>query len=161
VALDALTSETDEAAASGRIAIGYVTTHAARLDYPRFVARQFPISLGTVESTCKVLIAARVKGAGMRWSRDGVQAVASLRALHCSGRWDSFWQTQPQRRPPYLRALLPSAPPAPTLPQTLPAPLAYPPPVATPAAAPPEMAPGPPRRRCVTSAPSSRRARSA
>jgi len=104
-ALQALTPETDAAAEVVRVAIGYVTTHAARLDYPRFVARQFPIGSGAVESTCKVLIAARAKGAGMRWSGVGLQAVASLRALHRSGRWDSFWQTQPQRRAPYLRVL--------------------------------------------------------
>jgi len=104
-ALHALTPDTDAAAEAVRVAIGYVTTHAARLDYPRFVARQLPIGSGAVESTCKILIAARAKGTGMRWSETGLQAVASLRAVHRSGRWDSFWQTQPQRRAPYLQAL--------------------------------------------------------
>jgi len=42
----ALTPQTDEAAAVVRAAIGYVTNQAARLDYPRFVARQFPIGSG-------------------------------------------------------------------------------------------------------------------
>ncbi len=83
-ALHALTPDTDAAAEAVRVAIGYVTTHAARLDYPRFVARQLPIGSGAVESTCKVLIAARAKGAGMRWSGSGLQAVASLRAVHLS-----------------------------------------------------------------------------
>ncbi len=110
-ALAALTPETGAAAEVVRVALGYVTTQAARLDYPRFVARQFPIGSGAVESTCKVLIAARAKGAGMRWSGAGLQAIASLRALHRSGRWDRFWQTQPQRRAPYLR-LLPRPRPA-------------------------------------------------
>jgi hypothetical protein len=104
-ALAALTPETEEATEDVRVATGYITTHAARLDYPRFVARQFPIGSGAVESTCKVLIAARAKGAGMRWSGAGLQAIASLRVVHRSGRWDSFWQTQPQRRSPYLHAL--------------------------------------------------------
>jgi len=117
-ALAALRPETEEAAEAVRVALGYVTTHAARLDYPRFVARQWPsgsvglsaaaerpIRMGAVESTCKVLIAARATGAGMRWSGVGLQALASVRALHRSGRWDTFWQTQPQRRAPYLRAL--------------------------------------------------------
>jgi len=80
-ALTALTPETDEAVEAVRVALGYVTTHAARMDYPRFVARQLPIGSGAVESTCKVLIAARAKGAGMRWSRTGLQAITSLRAL--------------------------------------------------------------------------------
>jgi len=133
-ALAALTPETDAAAEVVRVAIGYVTTHAARLDYPRFVARQFPIGSGAVESTCKVLITARAKGAGMRWSGAGLQAIASLRALQRSGRWDSFWQTQPQRRVPYLQALprpRPAvAPVTASPPQPAPAPVVAPPPVA-------------------------------
>ena len=128
-ALSALTPETDEAAEAVRVAIGYVTTHAARLDYPRFVARQLPIGSGAVESTCKVLVAARAKGAGMRWSGAGLQAVASLRAVHRSGRWDSFWRTQPQRRSPYRRAH-----PRPRPVAFPPAPLARPVPSVVPAA---------------------------
>jgi hypothetical protein len=103
-ALAALPPQADEAAQAVRLATGYVTTQAARLDDPRYVARQFPIGSGAVESTCKTLIAARAKGAGMRWNRPGVQAVASLRALQRSGRWECFWQTQPQRRQPRVRA---------------------------------------------------------
>lgn len=90
----------DTAAEELRKARGYFTDHAARMDYPRFVARQLPIGSGGVESACKTLIQAREKQAGMRWSHDGAQVVASLRALHRSGRWDHFWQTQPQRRRP-------------------------------------------------------------
>ncbi len=143
-ALAALTPETDAATEVVRVAVGYVTTHAARLDYPRFVARQFPSGSGAVASTCTVLIAARAKGAGMRWSQAGLQAIASVRALHRSGRWDHFWQTPPQRRSPSLR-LLPRPRPAvaPVLASpspAAPAPAADPPPVATPAAAPLAMA---------------------
>ena len=65
-ALGALPPQTDEAAEAMRLATGYVTTQAARMDYPHFAARQFPIGSGAVESTGKTLIAARAKGAGMR-----------------------------------------------------------------------------------------------
>jgi len=85
------------AATAVRRAIEYVTTNAARLDYPAFIARRFPIGSGAVESSCKSLVQARTKGAGMRWSAAGAQQVVSLRALHRSGRWDAFWQSQPQR----------------------------------------------------------------
>jgi len=89
---------TESAAATAvRRAIDYVTTNAARLDYPAFMARRFPIGSGAVESSCKSVVQARTKGAGMRWSAVGAQQVVSLRALHRSGRWDAFWQTQPQR----------------------------------------------------------------
>ena len=80
-----------------RRALEYVTTHAARLDYPAFRARQLPIGSGAVESAGKSVIQARIKGAGMRWSGAGAQQVVALRALHRSGRWDAFWRAQPQR----------------------------------------------------------------
>jgi hypothetical protein len=85
------------AASAVRRALAYVTTHAARLDYPAFVARRLPIGSGAVESAGKSVIQARTKGAGMRWSGAGVQQVVALRTLWRSGRWQEFWQAQPQR----------------------------------------------------------------
>lgn len=100
-ALEQLAPPDEEAAVEEvRKALAYFAEHAARMDYPRFVARHLPIGSGAVESACKTLIEAREKGAGMRWSRPGAQRVATLRALHRSGRWDAFWMTHPQRRRP-------------------------------------------------------------
>lgn len=114
-ALRELTPEAtrDGAAEELRKARDYFTDHADRMDYPRFVARQLPIGSGGVESACKTLIQAREKQAGMRWSHEGAQVVASLRALHRSGRWEHFWQTQPQRRRPPIvpRPPAPAQPP--------------------------------------------------
>ncbi len=138
-----------------RRASDYFTEHQARMDYPAFTARQWPIGSGAVESSCKNLIQHRQAEAGMRWSEAGAQRVANLRALHRSGRWAGFWESQPQRR---LLALRPRLVPAPDRPT---APVAQPPAQAAPAlagpapgnqasppptsAAPPERAP-PPRR---------------
>jgi hypothetical protein len=99
-ALKALAAAEPHAAEDIRQALGYFTTNAVRMDYPAFVARHLPIGSGAVESAAKLLVAEREKGAGMRWTREGAQAVATLRALHRSGRWHDFWQTQPQRRRP-------------------------------------------------------------
>ncbi len=85
------------AATTVRRACAYMREHAARLDYPAFVARAWPIGSGTVESSGKAVVQARVKGAGMRWSTAGAQRVVSLRALHRSRRWDAFWASHPQR----------------------------------------------------------------
>jgi len=91
----------------------YFTRNVARMDYPRFVARQLPIGSGAVESACKCLVEARLKQAGMRWGGLGSQAIASLRAVQRSGRWAAFWQTHPDRyRPPTEDA----APPTPRVP---------------------------------------------
>lgn len=117
-ALARLTPATVEAAEALHAAQSYFATHAARMDYPTFVARCFPIGSGAVESCCKCLIEARAKGAGMRWSTPGVQRIASLRALQRSGRWVAFWQTQPHRlrpqdrppRRPVAATALPAAP---------------------------------------------------
>jgi hypothetical protein len=77
------------------------------MDYPSFLARHLPIGSGAIESTGKTLIEKREKGAGMRWSAAGAQEVASLRALHRSGRWQAFWKTHPQRRRPPAPPTLP------------------------------------------------------
>ena len=84
-----------------RKALGYFAANASRMDYPTLIASKLPIGSGAIESTCKTLIEEREKGAGMRWTESGAQAVATLRALHKSGRWTQFWHTHPQlRRPP-------------------------------------------------------------
>jgi hypothetical protein len=132
-------AEESAAVTAVRRAREYLTTNAARLDYPAFVARQFPIGSGAVESAGKNVIQARTKGAGMRWSGHGAQAVVSLRTLHRSGRWDVFWQSQPQRARlrlvPHARPTRTRAAPSPAAACPAPDP-ALPPPVG-PAADPP------------------------
>ena len=122
-----------------RRASAYLRTNAARLDYPAFVARQWPIGSGAVESAGKNVIQARTKGAGMRWSGAGAQAVVSLRTLHRSGRWDAFWQAQPQRARlrlfPHARPTRTTPPPVPMAVCPTPDPTPLPP--GEPAAGPP------------------------
>jgi hypothetical protein len=89
--------EESAAAPAVRRALESVTTNAARLDYPTVGARRWPIGAGAVESACKSVVQARTKGAGLRWRGAGAPRVVAVRALHRSGRWDAFWQTQPQR----------------------------------------------------------------
>jgi hypothetical protein len=109
-ALADLEPDTLEAAEEVRKGIGYFQTHAARMDYPQFIARQFPIGSGAIESTCKTLVEERAKGAGMRWTQAGAQAVLSLRAVQRSGRWRAFWKKHPQRRRPTVCARRPTKP---------------------------------------------------
>jgi hypothetical protein len=90
----------------------YFTDNEARMDYPGFIARHLPIGSGAVERACKLLIGQRHKGAGMRWTAQGAQEIASLRALYhaAHARWATFWASRPLTR---LRLLPPLAPPAP------------------------------------------------
>ena len=70
-----------------RQAIGYLFHNRRRMDYAAFRAAGFPIGSGTIESACKTVVQARMKQAGMRWSRTGAQAMLALRALLLSDRW--------------------------------------------------------------------------
>ena len=75
----------------------YFDTHRQRMRYAYFRAQGYQIGSGSVESACKRVVALRLKQAGMRWSARGAKAIAHLRALVLSWRWDSFWRF---RRPP-------------------------------------------------------------
>jgi len=130
----------EAAAEEARTARGYVADHAARMEYPAFVARPFPIGSGAIESLCTMLIEEREKGSGMRWSAQGAQAVATLRALHRSGQWAAFWQQHPQRR---RLALCPRARPARRVPAPTPQEQDAPASTATPPVTSAPLSPGP------------------
>ena len=64
-----------------------------RMRYAEVRARGMPIGSGAVESSNKVLIKTRMKGAGMRWSENGTgQPILTFRALWKSGRFDAAWR---------------------------------------------------------------------
>jgi hypothetical protein len=64
----------------------YFRTNAARMDYPAAKAAGLPIGSGAVESLARHLVQLRLKRPGARWSRDGAQAILTLRAHLQSGR---------------------------------------------------------------------------
>jgi hypothetical protein len=71
---------------------GYFRNNARRMQYQEFREEGYPLGSGTVESACKNLVTRRMKGPGMRWSRDGAQNMLALRAEYLSNRWDQAWQ---------------------------------------------------------------------
>ena len=70
--------------------LGYLDRHADRLDYPTYERLGWPISSGGMESFCKQL-GQRLKGPGMRWSRENVDSMAALVTLWTQDRWDDYW----------------------------------------------------------------------
>lgn len=58
------------------------------MEYAAYRARGLPIGSGSVESGCKQLVSARLKGAGMIWDASGAEEVAVVRAWLKSGRWE-------------------------------------------------------------------------
>ncbi len=73
-------------------AIIYFRNHHHQMDYAQAVARHLPIGSGVTESACKVIVKARLCGAGMKWKERGAGIVLSLRTLtYTPGRWQQFW----------------------------------------------------------------------
>jgi hypothetical protein len=70
-----------------REAVLYLFHNRRRMDYAAYRQAGFPIGSGTIESACKTVVQARMKLAGMRWSRQGATAMLTLRSLSLSHRW--------------------------------------------------------------------------
>ncbi len=90
-----------EHASAGEVvhqAITYYTNNRERMRYPEYRAKGLQIGSGSVESGCKHVIGARLKGAGMIWSVAGARAVAHVRARLKSRRWE---ETVALRPPPH------------------------------------------------------------
>jgi hypothetical protein len=80
-----------EARAVQEQALQYLEARRAQLEYARFQAAGYPIGSGIVESANKLVVEARLKGAGMHWARASVNPLVALRAVLCSGRWADRW----------------------------------------------------------------------
>jgi hypothetical protein len=70
-----------------RDAVLYLFHNRRRMDYAAYRHAGYPIGSGTIESACKTVVQARMKLAGMRWSRPGASAMLTLRSLSLSDRW--------------------------------------------------------------------------
>ena len=64
----------------------YFTTNAHRMLYATYREMGYPIGSGSVESACKQYGEGRLKQAGMRWKRPGIEAIAHLRSALLNGR---------------------------------------------------------------------------
>jgi hypothetical protein len=71
--------------------LAYLKKRKAHMQYPRFQAQGWPIGSGMVESGNKLVVQARLKGAGMHWAEVHVNPMLALRNLLCSGRWPEDW----------------------------------------------------------------------
>jgi hypothetical protein len=72
--------------------LAYLEKRVGQMAYPTFQAAGWPIGSGIAESANKVVVEARLKGAGMHWSRASVNGLLALRNAVCNDRWDEAWQ---------------------------------------------------------------------
>ena len=71
--------------------LAYLKKREAQMQYPTFQAQGWPIGSGIVESGNKLVVQARLKGAGMHWADEHVNPMLALRNILCSGRWKEEW----------------------------------------------------------------------
>jgi hypothetical protein len=76
----------------------YFRKRESLLQYPVYQQQGWPIGSGMVESANKVVVQARLKGAGMHWEPAHVNPMLALRTAACSERWDEAWQDTVQQR---------------------------------------------------------------
>lgn len=103
-------------------ALAYLDKRVGQMQYPAYQAAGWPIGSGIVESANKLVVEARLKGAGMHWARSNVNPLLTLRNAACNDRWDEAWTlsaTYLRRNalprcpppPPAVRSSVPPAPP--------------------------------------------------
>jgi hypothetical protein len=71
----------------------YLQKREAHMQYPTYQAAGWPIGSGSVESANKLVVEARLKGAGMRWHRQNVNPMLVLRNAVCNRQWKQAWAT--------------------------------------------------------------------
>jgi hypothetical protein len=71
----------------------YLQKREAHMQYPTYQEAGWPIGSGSVESANKLVVEARLKGAGMRWDRQNVNPMLVLRNAVCNRRWNEMWTT--------------------------------------------------------------------
>jgi hypothetical protein len=80
-----------------RKTIGYYRRNLAYMQYDVYLARGWPIGTGVVEGACGHIVKDRMEQAGMRWTKEGAQALLDLRAVRLTGDWDAYWEFHRQK----------------------------------------------------------------
>jgi len=78
--------------------LAYLEKREAHMQYPTYQEAGWPIGSGMVESANKLVVEARLKGAGMHWERTHVNPILVLRNAVCNQRWSETWQTSLAQR---------------------------------------------------------------
>lgn len=91
---------TREARERGSIAedLAYLHKREPLMQYPIYRAAGWPIGSGMVESANKLVMQARLKGAGMHWGPAHVNPMLALRTTVCNDRWHTTWTLASARR---------------------------------------------------------------
>ena len=73
--------------------VQYFKNQSPKMNYYWHKQNNYPIGSGVVEAACKTLVKNRTNQSGMRWKRNGMDAVLTTRALKASPlRWNQCWK---------------------------------------------------------------------
>ena len=78
--------------------VSYLQKRRALMDYPSYRAAGWPIGSGSVESSHKLVVQARLKGPGMHWKPEHVNPMLALRLALLNERWAEAWREQHRLR---------------------------------------------------------------
>ena len=68
----------------------YFENNADRMHYDEYLRKGYPIASGAVEGACRHLVKDRLERTGMRWVREGAQAMLNIRSLWINGEWNDY-----------------------------------------------------------------------
>jgi hypothetical protein len=78
--------------------LAYLEKREAHMQYPHYQHEGWSIGSGMVESANKLVVEARLKGAGMPWDRTHVNPMLVLRNAVCNQHWSGTWHTSLTQR---------------------------------------------------------------
>jgi len=78
--------------------VTYLQKRRDLMDYPTYQQQGWPIGSGSVESSHKLVVQARLKGPGMHWKPEHVNPMLALRLALLNERWGESWQDQDRLR---------------------------------------------------------------
>jgi hypothetical protein len=78
--------------------VNYLQKRQSCMEYPTYQQQGWPIGSGSVESSHKFVVQARLKGAGMHWKPAHVNPMLALRLALLNERWSEAWQQQERLR---------------------------------------------------------------
>ena len=72
--------------------IAYLERREMQMQYPQCQTAGWPIGSGMVESANKLVVEARMKGAGMHWEPANVNPMLAVRNAVCNDRFEELWK---------------------------------------------------------------------
>lgn len=78
--------------------VTYLQKRRDLMDYPTYRAAGWPIGSGSVESSHRWVVQARLKGAGMHWKPEHVNPMLAVRLALLNERWTEAWHDQHRLR---------------------------------------------------------------